>query len=95
MKSSNLAPYYVYALKDPRTNPVLPFYIGKGTGNRAWEHTINVDSTRKGVAVKGPYCHSAAFLVAPTAYRRQHLRLGAGRQPRMVNSVNDLKPLRE
>ena len=46
-------------------------------------------------AVKGPYCHSAAFLVAPTAYRRQHLRLGAGRQPRMVNSVNDLKPLRE
>ena len=42
---SKLSPYYVYALKDPRTNPVLPFYIGKGTGNRPWEHTINVDST--------------------------------------------------
>lgn len=40
--------YYVYALKDPRRNPVLPFYIGKGTGNRAWEHTANVDATRKG-----------------------------------------------
>jgi hypothetical protein len=50
--SSNLAPYYVYALKDPRTNPVLPFYIGKGTGNRAWEHTINVDSTRKGQRIQ-------------------------------------------
>lgn len=40
--------YYVYALKDPRRNPVLPFYIGKGTGTRAWEHTINVDGTAKG-----------------------------------------------
>lgn len=48
MTKSNVAPYYVYALKDPRTNPVLPFYVGKGTGNRAWEHTINIDATRKG-----------------------------------------------
>ena len=48
MTTTHLASYYVYALKDPRTNPVLPFYIGKGTGNRAWEHTINVDDTRKG-----------------------------------------------
>jgi hypothetical protein len=38
----------VYALKDPRRNPATPFYIGKGTGIRAWEHTINVDETRKG-----------------------------------------------
>ena len=48
MTSSSLTSYYVYALKDPRTNPVLPFYIGKGTGNRAWDHTINVDETPKG-----------------------------------------------
>jgi uncharacterized protein len=24
--------YYVYALKDPRASPAMPFYIGKGTG---------------------------------------------------------------
>ena len=26
--------YYVYALKDPRSNPAKIFYIGKGTGSR-------------------------------------------------------------
>lgn len=41
-------PYYIYALKDPRSNPAKPFYIGKGTGVRAWDHTIRVDETRKG-----------------------------------------------
>ena len=29
--------YYVYQLVDPRNNK--PFYIGKGTGNRAYQHT--------------------------------------------------------
>lgn len=48
MTALGVASYYIYALKDPRTNPVLPFYIGKGTGNRAWDHTINVDETPKG-----------------------------------------------
>jgi len=43
-----LNPYYIYALKDPRTSPARPFYVGKGTGSRAWEHTIRVDATRKG-----------------------------------------------
>jgi hypothetical protein len=41
-------PFYIYALKDPRTSPARPFYIGKGTGTRAWEHTLRVDATRKG-----------------------------------------------
>lgn len=41
-------PYYIYALKDPRTSPAKPFYIGKGTGSRAWDHTLRVDQTRKG-----------------------------------------------
>lgn len=40
--------YYVYALKDPRTNPAKPFYIGKGTGIRAWEHDLHADETPKG-----------------------------------------------
>ena len=39
--------YYVYALKDPRTSPAKPFYIGKGTGSRAYDHLVKVDRTRK------------------------------------------------
>ena len=49
---SQITSYYVYALKDPRTNPVLPFYIGKGTGNRAWEHVLNVDESAKGYRIR-------------------------------------------
>lgn len=45
-------PFYVYALKDPRERPAKPFYIGKGTGNRAWEHQANVDESEKGLLIK-------------------------------------------
>lgn len=44
--------YYVYALKDPRSNPAKIFYIGKGTGSRAWNHIMNIDDTRKGVFIR-------------------------------------------
>lgn len=44
--------YYVYALKDPRCNPTKVFYIGKGTGNRAWEHSLKADETRKGIYIQ-------------------------------------------
>lgn len=42
------AAYYIYALKDPRSNPAKPFYIGKGTGTRRFDHLVRADETRKG-----------------------------------------------
>jgi len=40
--------YYVYALKDPRTTPAKYFYIGKGSGTRAYDHIARIDGTNKG-----------------------------------------------
>ena len=45
---SDQGAFYVYALKDPRTSPAKPFYIGKGVGTRAWDHVLNLDGTAKG-----------------------------------------------
>ena len=44
--------YYVYALKDPRSSPAMPFYIGKGTGSRAYDHLVAPDRTRKYSKIK-------------------------------------------
>ena len=44
--------FYVYALKDPRSSPAMPFYIGKGTGSRAFDHLVNPDKTRKSRRIK-------------------------------------------
>ncbi len=55
--------YYVYALKDPRTSPALPFYIGKGTGTRAHDHLVKPDSTRKGLKIKEIESSGAKVLV--------------------------------
>ncbi|MFW1676522.1 LEM-3-like GIY-YIG domain-containing protein [Pontibacter sp. JAM-7] len=45
-------PFYVYALKDPREKPAKAFYIGKGTGNRAWEHQSKIDDSEKGYVIQ-------------------------------------------
>ena len=39
--------FYVYSLKDPRTSPAMPFYIGKGTGSRAFDHLVTPDAMKK------------------------------------------------
>jgi len=39
--------FYIYALKDPSVSPAKPFYIGKGTGSRAFDHLVKPDATRK------------------------------------------------
>ena len=44
--------YYVYALKDPRVSPARTFYIGKGTGIRAYGHLDNPDNTKKSARIR-------------------------------------------
>ena len=57
-------PFYIYALKDPRQKPAKPFYIGKGTGNRAWEHQAHVDDSEKGRVIQE--IHDAGLKVLHT-----------------------------
>lgn len=40
--------FYVYALKDPRSSPATPFYIGKGSGTRSHDHLVRIDDGLKG-----------------------------------------------
>lgn len=47
MKDLGAGFYYVYALKDPRTNPARPFYVGKGLGSRAEQHLLHAESSAK------------------------------------------------
>jgi hypothetical protein len=44
--------FSVYALKDPRTSPAMPFYIGKGTGSRAFDCLVTPDATKKYARIK-------------------------------------------
>lgn len=55
--------YYVYALKDPRTSPALPFYIGKGVGTRSHDHLVRPDNTRKGKRIAAIESEGAKVLV--------------------------------
>lgn len=44
--------YYVYSLKDPRTSPAKPFYVGKGTGTRSHDHLLKPDDSSKGKRIR-------------------------------------------
>ena len=44
--------YYVYALKDPRLSPAMPFYIGKGVGTRAYDHLVRPEDSAKGDRIR-------------------------------------------
>jgi len=46
----NLRPYYVYELRDSRTN--LPFYVGKGKNNRIDMHEIEAEKIKQNAAVE-------------------------------------------
>ena len=56
--------YYVYALKDPRTSPAQPFYIGKGTGTRAHDHLLQPDNSHKGRRIQEILDSGRTVLVA-------------------------------
>ena len=73
-------PFYVYALKDPRKNPARAFYIGKGTGNRAWEHQTMIDDSEKGRTIQAIHDSGLSVLhtvIADNLTEQQALKIEA------------------
>ena len=65
--------FYVYALKDPLVAPAVPFYIGKGTGIRAWEHELTVDESSKGKRIAKIHAAGKKVLVTQVVERLTEL----------------------
>jgi uncharacterized protein len=53
--------FYVYALFDPRDVPPIPFYVGKGSGSRAYAHLTEEGEGRKNRRIRD--IHDAGFEV--------------------------------
>ena len=73
-------PFYVYALKDSRSRPAKPFYIGKGTGNRAWEHQAKIDDSPKGQVIQAIFAEGLDVLhtiIADNLTENQALKIEA------------------
>ena len=73
-------PFYVYALKDPRLRPASIFYIGKGTGNRAWEHQdedADSDKCRVIAAIKSAGFDIVHAVLADDLTENQALKIEA------------------
>jgi len=64
--------YYVYALKDPRSNLSKICYIGKGTGSRALNNVMNEDKTRKGVFIQEILDSGKDVLITLICCRMRH-----------------------
>lgn len=39
--------FYVYALCEKNKNEIIPFYIGKGEGERVWAHEDGAEKIKK------------------------------------------------
>jgi hypothetical protein len=67
-------------LKDPRSSPAKPFYVGKGVGTRAWDHLMYPDDTLKGqriAEIRGTGQDVLVNLVSEDLSEAQALRIEA------------------
>ena len=62
--------FYVYVLLDPRKSPPMPFYIGKGSGSRAYAHLAEDGEGRKNRRIAESYMERGEVDAAIENYER-------------------------